>query len=342
MLTKRIATLGGKLLSFSGLALAVAISSGSASATAVIFNFTFDATIAANFGANAGNFMNAFTAAGNVYSSNYSDPIHVNIAVTSVTGVGTLGMSSQSIFNQSYLNLYKAVTGDAKTADDNTSIGAGGSVTAADPSGGNDLWWVTHAQEKALGLIGDTNVNGDDGTITIGSGFNYTYNNSGGVAGGTIDLEGVALHEIAELMGRIGLTGAAVAGSPAVSLLDEFAYTGGGRGLTNGGNGVFFSINNGTNLLTEFNDHNTLGGDTRDWCSQTSQNAACNTPDAYNAFSSSGVVNAVTATDLREMDVIGWDRVISSATPEPTTGLLLISALSVGAFLRRRLARSQK
>jgi len=44
------------------------------------------------------------------------------------------------------------------------------------------------------------------------------------------------------------------------------------------------------------------------------------------------VMNALTTVDLRTMDVIGYDRVI----PEPSTGMLLMSALAVGGLVHRR------
>ncbi len=286
-------------------------------------DFNFDGTIATNFGSNAAAFEAAFASAAAVYTSNFSDNIHVNINVTSVTGTGTLGASNTSIGSLSWSNLRNYFANDAKTANDLTAIGAGGSMTVADPSNGADTWWVTRAQEKALGIIGDDLST--DGTITIGSGFNYTYNDSGGVTSGTIDLQGVADHEISEIMGRIGLSGSSVNGNPSLTLLDAFSFTGANsRGMGNGA-GNYFSINTGTTLLKAYNNQAGLGGDSRDWASGTN--------DSFNAFSSSGVVNPVTAMDLKELDVLGYDLVVT--TPEPATGWLLIAGPAL-LFLRRR------
>src|SRR5256885_5011230 len=50
------------------------------------------------------------------------------------------------------LSLHDAlpIFADSKTADDATAVGAGGSVSAADPVGGTHTWWVSRAEAKAL------------------------------------------------------------------------------------------------------------------------------------------------------------------------------------------------
>lgn len=94
------------------------------------------------------------------------------------------------------------------------------------------------------------------------------------------------------------------------------------------GAGENFSINNGTTLLKLYNNATANGLDTRDW--------APGTNDAFNQFSNSGVTNPVSDVDLREMDVIGYDRGVAQ-TPEPSTFLLLISGLLAGGHVRRRI-----
>ena len=304
------------------LALASLISGQAASAMTI--NLTFTAAFNTDFGANSAAAQASATAAAAIFTNAFVDPIAINISMTAVTGTGTLGMSSTPIANVSYTSLRTAVVNDAKSADDTTATGAGGSVAASDPGGG-DLWWVTRAQEKALGLIATDGAN--DGTITVGTGFSYSF--SGAVGPGQIDLTDVFAHEISEIMGRIGISGGNVGGSPSLTLLDEFSYTGAATRGLGGGAGNFFSINNGNTLLKGFNNAVANGGDTRDWASGSN--------DSFNAFSSSGVTNPVTAVDFREMDVLGYDpTTVSAGTPEPATSLLLIPALALGAFIRRR------
>jgi hypothetical protein len=183
---------------------------------------------------------------------------------------------------------------------------------------------VSRAQAKAIGLLASDLIT--DGTFTFGAGFTYDYDPSNGVSSG-FDFQGVAMHEISEIMGRISGLGASIGGNPGYLLYDLFRYTGPGtRGLTNG-SGIQFSINAGGSLLKPFNSVST--GDFADWASGTN--------DSFNAFSNSGVVNPMTAVDLQVMDVIGYNRVSgAAAVPEPSTGLLFFSALLAGGLIRRR------
>ena len=148
---------------------------------------------------------------------------------------------------------------------------------------------------------------------------------------GQFDFQGVAMHEIAQIMGKIaGVGDFSIAGRPAYPLFDLFRYTGpSARGLSSG-SGIQFSIDAGGALLKAFNPGSN-GGDAGDWASASN--------DSFNAFSSSGVVNPMTAVDLRVIDVIGYNRVATAAVPEPSTGLLFVTALLIGGSIRRRVMK---
>ena len=269
----------------------------------------------------------AFAAAALQFTTNFNDPINININVTAVAGTGTLGQSNSSLLGFNYNTVHTALAADSKTADDATALGAGGTVPAADPVGGSHLWWVTRAEAKAIGLQADDLNN--DGTFTFGAGYNYSFDPNS-VGAGQYDFQGVAMHEISEIMGRIGLLGITVGGRPAgeadYMLYDLFRYTAAGsRSMTNG-NGIYFSIDNGTTNLKNYNFPNGNGSDAQDWASGAN--------DSFNAFSSSGVQNPLTVVDLRAMDVIGYDR--TSGVPEPSTGLLLLVGAGLTLFIRRR------
>ncbi len=289
---------------------------------------TFTAAFNSDFGANAAAAQAAWVAAASIFTSNFSDNIHINITVDAVADNSIFGRSATSLNSYSYASLRAAVVNDATTADDNTAIGANGSLTVADPTAGSGTWWVTRSQAKALGLIADDSS--DDGTTTFGAGNAFTF--SGPIASGTYDFQGVAAHEISEVMGRLGLGGEAI-GSYANSytLIDAFSFSGAGtRVLGNGGVGGqgSFSINNGTTLLKQYNDQASNGQDYRDW--------APGTNDAINQYSASGVTNPVSTVDLQQMDVLGYNRALVASIPEPSTFLLLASALAAGGLLRRR------
>jgi hypothetical protein len=299
-------------------------------ASALTINATFSAAFTADFGANAAAAMASEAAAASIFTSAFSDPISINITFTAVTGTGTLGESSTPISSLSWSALHTAAVNDAKSADDMTATGAGGSITAADPTGGSGTFWATRAQEKALGIIPTDGSN--DGTITVGTGFSYTF--SGPIGAGTFDLTDVFAHEISEVMGRIGISGGSVGGLTSYTLLDALSYSAANtRGLGNGA-GNFLSFDKGTTLLKAFNNQAGLGGDSRDWASGTD--------DAFNAFGSTGIANPVSAVDLREMDVLGYDPAApTTGVPEPSTGMLLVSVIFAGGLLRRRLSASR-
>lgn len=324
----------GPALALLGVAALVAAPRPSA---ALIITPTFTAAFNTNFGANAAAAQAAWISAANVFQNNFTDNIHINITVNAVAGTGVFGQSNTFLNSTSYANLRNLTIADAKTTDDATATGAGGSIAAVDPKGGAATWWVSRSQAKAIGLIADDLNN--DGTTTFGAGNPFTF--SGPIAAGTYDFQGVAAHEISEVMGRIGLMGATIGNNPnSFDLADLFTFSGAGnRGLafSNDCSNVansdndFFSIDNGNTLLKQKNQYCRNGLDTEDW--------APGTNDAFNQFSNSGVTNGVSDVDLRQMDVLGYDRLRVVATPEPSTLALVFSGLAgVGAsgFRSRR------
>jgi hypothetical protein len=295
-----------------------------ASAT-TIFTPTFTAAFNTNFGANAAAAQAAWIAAANIIGSDITDNIHINITVDAVAGTSVLGQSSTNIQSVSFLGLYNALVSDAKSADDLTVTGAGGSLASGvDPVASTHAWYISRVQAKALSLLADDLVN--DGTTTFGAGWNYTF--SGPITPATYDFQGIVLHEITEVMGRFGISGGTVAGSPGYSLLDAYSFSGTNTRVLGNGANANFSVNKGTTLLKAFNNQAANGGDSRDWASGTN--------DAFNAFTSIGVSNGLSAVDLRALDVIGFD--LGSPVPEPGSVTLLMSGL-VGMFYFRRRRR---
>jgi hypothetical protein len=259
----------------------------------LIITPTFTSGFETNFGANATAAKASWIAASKVFTDAFTDDIHINITVDAVTTPGTFGRSFPNFLSISYADLFDRVSAYASTQNDAIAIGPGGSMTATDPTNGLGTWALARPQAKALGSIPDDMS--DDGGTTFGAQNAFTF--SGQIATGTSDFQGVAAHEIAEVMGRVGLSG----GNNMFSLIDNFAYTGAGTKALRGGAANFFSIDNGTTLLKQFNDNSVNHLDTRDWAGGTN--------DAFNQFSNGGVVNPVSAVDLQLMDVIGYGSV---------------------------------
>jgi hypothetical protein len=290
------------------------------SAAALTINLTFDSDQSyINAGVGAGD-VAAMKAACNYaakqFTDRYSDPINVNIKVTASPGTSDLG-SSTTFFDpvNSYNTLRNAFVADAKTADDATTVGAGGSLkSGTDPIATNHQYFVTRAQAKALGLrADDTKL---DGTFNFGGGQQWTYDPNNRVVAGKFDFIGVAMHEYSEIMGRNSIMGDKQFDptTPSYVAFDLFHYTGAGtRGLNNGP-GRSFSIDNGTTLLIAFNDFTANKGDLQDWAGPA--------PDSFNAAGPPGEQDDLTPVDLRTMDVLGYD-LIGTTLANISTRLLV-------------------
>jgi len=269
----------------------------------MIITPTFTARFDSNFGTNSTAARDARNAAAQLFTSAFSDDIHINITVDAVTDAKVLGESFPQWVSISYAEIYTRVNAYASTQNDLIAVGPGGSVTASDPTNGSGKWSLTRAQAKALGYVPDDLS--DDGSTTFGTSESYTF--TGSIAAGTIDFVDVAAHEISEVMGRAGLSG----GNNSFSLIDLFSFTGAGTRRLQGGAGNFFSIDNGSTLIKEFND-TFFGGDSRDWAGGTN--------DAFNANASFGVRSIVSAVDLQLMDVLGYGRINPLGSLVQTSG----------------------
>jgi len=260
----------------------------------------------------------AFNYAASQYSDLYSDNITINITVKADAAVG-LGQSlTQLKGSYSYTQIRNLLINDATTADDAAAIST---LPTNDPNGGGN-YLLSKAQAKALGVNG---VTGSDGTFTFAANQSYTFDPNNRAVAGKYDFIGVVEHEITEIMGRN--SGLQAAGFPYYLAFDLFRYTSAGnRSMTTSGTGVYFSLDGGTTNLKAYNSN--PAGDLMDWASGAN--------DSFNAFSSAGVQNDMSAVDLRVMDIIGYNRIVSVATPEPSEVLpFLLSFGILGWKLRR-------
>ncbi len=151
---------------------------------------------------------------------------------------------------------------------------------------------VNTAQYKTLGHSISTPA---DGWVGFTSSAYFNFLNTAIVAPNQYDFLAVAEHEIAEVLGRISTI--AVTGTP--SALDKFRYSSPGTLATAASTIAYFSLDNGTTDLGNFN--TAAPGDLGDWAT-----AGTLSTDAYAAAGTPGSIAGISASDLLLMNAIGY------------------------------------
>ena len=214
---------------------------------------------------------------------------------------GALSMSLTSLQSSSYTQIKNALAADQTSTADASGVA---SLVGDPTSGGN--YWISTAESKAMGLLSSTT--NSDGSVGFSSSLGiFDYDNSNGIGSGQYDFFSVVAHEFSEVMGRILLVGTTVGGtSNSFGVLDLFHYSAPATHDLSGSVAGYFSADNGTTDLHDFNT-SALGGDRGDWASGLM-------PDAFDAFGTAGLVEPISASDLTALDAIGWN---IASTPPP-------------------------
>ncbi len=230
-------------------------------------------------------FKSQLKAAAAVFEQAFLDPITINIdiKVADLAG-GAIGQSSKYIFPYAYPAIKKALEDDKSSLDDSSAV-------KHLPSSNSNTFYLTGAQLKALRLD-KADGSKSDGTIAFDQQVKFDYSHSSSMTKTSYDFFGVAAHEISEILGRI--LPHDKSGDSLSSILDLFKSDRPFSGTTAGD----FSIDQSTHLLAFNTDSK---GDFGDWANSVS------TDDAFRAFGVPGKVANVSDTDLRVMDVIGYD-----------------------------------
>ncbi|MGO9698491.1 MAG: NF038122 family metalloprotease [Xanthobacteraceae bacterium] len=229
------------------------------------------------------------------FDSLFTNPVTINIDVRygeingAPLGRGNLGESEVLRYaRESYGSVVSTLQ----------SEGAPGSSTLPGTSPLSGRLSMTPAEAQALGLRSAVSTS----YVGFSSTAHFSYAINATPPAGQYYFVGVVEHEFTEDMGRISLIG----GQPfRYSPMDLFRYSSPGvRDVATGSNGstAYFSINNGSTDLGSWNNQ-ISNGDLGDWYGNNIPNSG---NDAFNDYSSSGVLNALSPTDLTLMESIGW------------------------------------
>jgi hypothetical protein len=338
-----------------GMALTGIGSSGAMTpANALTFNFTPTATTSQQA-------IDGFTAAGNMWSSLFTDNVTININIDYLAlGSGILGQAGSSSNYYSYQSVYNALNSDKTTADDTRAVNSLSNSstyktfinhTTDNPNGNGSLTAYTYdsgyvevnnANAKALGLIG--NNNSADASISFSSLFTWDFDRSNGISSGTFDFVGVAAHEIGHALGFVSgvdyIDGTLdlASNSSAIAALDLFRYSTASKAvgaidITAGTSDKYFSLDNGATKIASFATGSVLGDGYQ--ASHWKDNLSLGIMDPTSA---PGELLQITNNDAQALDVIGWNRRNTAIVPEPAdfAGTLICAAFGVKLVLKRR------
>lgn len=264
------------------------------SASALTFNITYDSSVTSL--TNAAEVEAAFATAAQLFQDLYTNKATIKLTVYwgatgPFTGGVSLGRSQFILFQFSYASIIAALTSHRASVADINSVA---SLPTVDPIPGGGTWYVPLAEARVLGLISLSNTN-EDGEVGFATNRSYTFDPNNRTVSGKFDFIGVAEHEISEVLGRCTFD-LATAFVP----YDLFRFTNNAaRSFDPNATNAYFSVDNGATVLKLFYTNQFLG-DVQDWKSSA-------TPDAFDAFTSSGHLNPISTNDITALDVLGYN-----------------------------------
>jgi hypothetical protein len=226
-----------------------------------------------------------------------SDPITVNIKIDySGSGGGAAAGPDHGLF-QSYGTVRTSLINHATPGD--TSFNA---LTAGTTIQGQSNVAVWNAQLKLWGLIAANDTTTDDGAATFATDIDPGL------------LVGVALHELTHAMGRVPY------GSQP-DIFDLYRFTSPGTRLFQGGAtapAAYFSLDGGITKLADYG----RTSDASDFLNSGVQGST----DPFNEFYNGRTSQQLTATDLKQLDALGF-HLVTSDTHAPV--VTVDNALSI-------------
>ena len=338
---------------------------------AVIFNFSFTAgtSVAA---------QNAFIAAGNRWSSLFSDNVTVAMTVgTASLGAGILAQANSTTQNFSYSSFKNALTVDRTSANDFTAVasldsgssfnmlingtsdnpfGSGSATPYLDAAGANNTQLaLTTANAKALGMNPTlTNLGGNcltlcDGFIQFSNSFAFDFDPSNGINVGQYDFIGIATHEIGHSLGFVSGVDVldfnfgpfAANQFTFVSPLDMFRYS----AASTAAGAIDWTADNRAKYFS-IDGGATVGPLFSNGVSRGDGRQASHWKDnlglgIMDPTAATGELLAIGSNDITAFDVIGWNlNLVPGGVPEPATWAMMILGFGfIGGAMRRANAR---
>ena len=240
-------------------------------------------------------FMAATNAAVQFYEHTFTNNVTVNVTMDyAALGPNAVAQNSFGLLGfYSYASVKAALASHSTSADDALAIA---NLPLADPGNATNGYVLTTSQAQALGLTASVGTD----ALTLNNSLNFTFDPNNRSAAGTYDAIGAIEHELSEgIFGHFQNLNAD--NNHSNSALDLFRFTAAGtdtRTYVPSADG-WFSID-GVHNLIRYNNSSVQGGDYADWYPSI-------VGDSYgNGYS--GVAGLVTPTDLRVLDVLGWNR----------------------------------
>ena len=328
------------------LAVAAVAVCGATPASALTIKPIFDSSITSL--ANAATVEAAFNTVANEFDATFSTPVTIKIGVSwgkvngSSLGSGNIA-ASQDPLNGPFLysDIVGAFQADAAAnPGDKSMVSAAANLPVNSPAGSLS-YQLPYAEAQALGFL-PASINPDSGYVGFSSTAKWDFDSTDGITPGYYDFQGLAAHEISEVLGRI--TGLRSSTPSYATMFDLLRYSAPHASSFSFSSAAYFSVDGGVTNLDPFNlvgsgdrsDLNAVKGDAQD--------ALLNTGTAYGLSSS----------DLTALDVLGWGSwaptgglikvgslpasAISAAmgTPEPSTWIMLLLGFGLVGAARRR------
>src|SRR5579859_7469508 len=196
------------------------------------------AAIEAAFGAVASEFDHA-------YARNVTVKIGVSWGKVNGSSLpsGDIGASRMLLaMGYTYADVVGFFKADAAANPTDTNMAILAAHLPAKSPAGSLYYAIPYAEAQAIGELPAT-IYADSGYVGFSSSVAWDYSPSNGISAGTYDFEGLAAHEISEVLGRI--TGLYTTTPAYAMLIDALRYSAPGVSSFSHANSAYFSINGG-------------------------------------------------------------------------------------------------